>query len=466
MALRLDLSKLLLRTKAAIRLYESHARDLPIVDYHCHIDPAVVANNEGYDEIVDMWIACDPYKWRAMRLNGIPERLITGDAPNEEKFKAWARTVPRLVGNPLFHWSAMELNSYFDIQDTLCEENAMRIRHACNEQLRTQDFRAQSLLRRDRVERFCTSDDWTEGLEHHQAVRSADSRMSMLPSLRADKALAVETPEYRTWVEHISVTADVPVTDFDSYKRALIELLDRFDRCGCRMGDHGLRDASFVLVTEKRAAALFDCVLQGNTLSGEETLSLRSALLVFLIQEYARRDWVLQLHLGAERKTSSRLRRLCGSAGGYACIGNSLDVIPLCNLLDYMEKQDALPRTILYPLNPTDFEKLASLTGSFAEDGTPGKIQLGPAWWYNDHCGGIRRQLKAVAAYSLLGSFVGMTTDSRSLLSTVRHDYFRRLLCDLIGGWVTDGILPDDDAILGPIIRAICYENANRMLTM
>lgn len=454
----------LLRSEPAGRLYVQFARDLPIVDYHCHLDPATIAQNVGFDEIVDLWIAGDPYKWRAMRLNGIPEPAITGDAPAETKFGAWALTVPRLVGNPLFHWSAMELQRFFGITETLCEKNAARIRHACNEQLQAPEFRAQDLLRRSNVECFCTSDDWTDGLEHHDAMRQASCGITMLPSLRADRALAVDSPEYRSWLDHVSATTGIAVVDLDSLKDAMRALLNRFARSGCRMADHGLIDTTFALISKDDSESLFARVTHGKRLSVAEVAGLRSAILVVLMKEYARCGWIVQLHLGAERFTSTRLRQLCGPAGGFATIGSSLKVEPLCQLFDHMEKQDALPRTILYPLNPSDYDMLATLTGSFAEDGVAGKIQLGPAWWYNDHYDGIRRQLRAVASYSMLGRFVGMTTDSRSLLSMVRHDYFRRLLCDLIGGWVAEGNLPDDDALLGPLIRDVCYGNANRLL--
>lgn len=465
MAHRFPANDFLLRTEPAVRLYETFARDLPIVDYHCHLDPAAIAEDTGFEEIVELWIAGDPYKWRAMRLNGVPERLITGDASAEAKFAAWAKTVPRLVGNALFHWSAMELSHFFGITETLCEDNAERIRAHCNKQLGAHDFRAQALLQRGRVERLCTSDDWTDSLEHHQAMQDAPSGITMLPSLRADKALAVDAPEYGVWVDHISKTTGNAVRDLESLKRALCELLDRFATSGCRMADHGLGDTSFDVISDSASENLFARILDGERLSEAEALGLRSALLSFLAQEYARRGWILQLHLGAQRSTSTRLRQLCGPAGGYACIGSSQHIEPLCRLFDHLERQNALPRTILYPLNPSDFEMFASLTGSFAEDGVPGKIQLGPAWWYNDHRDGIRRQFEAVASYSLLGRFVGMTTDSRSLLSTVRHDYFRRLFCDLIGGWIAEGSLHDDDAILGPLVRDVCYENANHLLT-
>jgi glucuronate isomerase len=450
----------LLCSGRATELYQQHARDLPIIDYHCHLDPAAIAENVDHHEIVDLWIAGDPYKWRAMRQNGVPERVITGDASPEQRFRAWAGTLPHLVGNPLYHWSAMELQRYFGISEPLCEANADRIRRACNQQLQTGGFRTQDLLARCRVQQVCTSDDWTDSLQHHRSLSQADAPVVMRPSLRADRALAVDSPDYVDWVQRVGELSGTAIGDLGTLKRALGLLLDRFAAAGCRMADHGLPDASYVATDESQAASLFADVWQRRSLSPEQTLRLRSALLSYLAGQYARRGWVMQLHLGAHRATSTRLHRLCGPAGGFACIGSSLRVESLCRWFDDLEQQNSLPRTILYPLNPADLEMLASLTGSFVQAGVAGKIQLGPARWYNDHADGIRRQLRAVAAHSLLGRFVGMTTDSRSVLSMVRHDYFRRLLCDLIADWVGEGSVPDDDVLLGTLIRNVCYENA------
>ncbi len=455
----------MLRNESAIRLYEAFARDLPIVDYHCHLDPAAVAANAGFADVVDLWIAGDPYKWRAMRLNGVPERVITGDASAEERFAAWAATVPHLAGNPLFHWSAMEMDRYFGITETLCPANAKEIRDACNTKLRDEKFGARDLLDSCNVERFCTSDDWLDDLAPHMTTQKGSKGVIMLPSLRADKALEVDSPDYKAWLEEVSRASGVTIDDMDGLKEALCVLLDRFQMAGCRMADHGLDHTWFSAIPDIEGAELFLSVLEKEPLSDAEIHGLRSVLLAFLASEYARRGWIMQLHIGAERWTSSRLRRICGPAGGYACIGSSLDVTPLCWLLDYLDDVDALPRTILFPLNPSDYEMLASVTGSFSQDGVAGKVQLGPAWWYNDHFDGMRRQLKAAASYSLLGRFIGMTTDSRSFLSAVRHDYFRRLFCDLVGGWVTEGSLPDDDGLLGPLVTDVCYANAHRLLT-
>jgi glucuronate isomerase len=286
----------------------------------------------------------------------------------------------------------------------------------------------------------------------------------MLPSIRADKAWAVDSPGYREWLFSITEATGMEITDLNGLKNFLSHMLDRFHEAGCRIADHGVTDTRFSAISEFEAESLFCEVFNRGTLTEMEAVALRSSLQAFLAAEYAHRGWTLLLHIGAERRTSSRLRYLSGPAGGYACIGSSLDIGPLCRFFDHLEEQEALPRTILFPLNPADYEMMASVTGSFAEDRVWGKIQLGPAWWHNDHYDGIRRQLRATASYSLLGRFIGMTTDSRSFLSTVRHDYFRRLLCDLVGGWVKEGSLPDDDHLLRPLIEDVCCRNAQRIV--
>ena len=454
----------LLRTNTARRLYEDVARDLRIIDFHCHLDPSAVVEDRQFNEIADLWVTSDVYKSRAMRLNGIPERIISGNVAVEDRFAAWAGTLPRLVGNPLFHWSMMELRQFFGVTEALCPANAERVRRACNERLASARHSPRSLLRDSGVEQFCTSDDWTDSLEHHAALKREAWDVTMLPSLRSDKAWAVDSTSYLEWIKQLDESTGISIDDLDAFQRALINRLDHFDQHGCPMADHGLSRLFFNDGSETKSDALFTRVLRGEALDTKNVLDLQSSIQMFLMEQYARRGWALQLHVGAERNTSSRLRQLCGPAGGYACIGRSLDVRPLVRMFDVLEQRNALPRTIIYPLNPADFEMLASLTGSFAEDGVAGKIQLGPAWWYNDHVDGIRRQLRAVASYSLLGRFVGMTTDSRSFLSMVRHDFFRRLLCDQLGTWISEGSLPEDEAILQPLVRDICYENPKRLL--
>jgi glucuronate isomerase len=389
----------LLKTAAARRLYHGHAAGVPIVDYHNHLDPHALAEDRMFENITQLWIASDPYKHRAMRIAGVPERLITGAATDREKFDAWAATVPLTVGNPLFHWTALELQRCFDIGELLSPETAARIWEQCNERLRTKACTARQLIARANVEVLCTSDRLTDDLAAHAQLAQSDFKTRVLPSPR---------------------DAEAP----DAAR------LDAFAHLGCRLADHA--------VNRFDSEALRACA-----------------------REYARRGWMLQLHFGAQRETSTRLRQLAGPAGGYATIGNACDIPALCQFLDGLEREGCLPRTILYPLNPADFAAIATLTGSFAADGVRGKIQCGPAWWYNDHALGIRQQLDALASYGLLATFIGMTTDSRSLLSMVRHEYFRRVLCDWLGDKVEAGELPAD---LGALVRAVCHGNAKQWL--
>ncbi|MFA5191192.1 MAG: glucuronate isomerase [Verrucomicrobiia bacterium] len=398
----------LLKTKMARRLYHKFAEGLAIVDYHSHLSVRDLADDRAFENLTQLWLVSDPYKHRAMRIAGVPERLITGDASDREKFGAWAATVPQMLGNPLFHWTALELKRYFDIGEMLSAENAERIWGQCNEKLRSAEFTARQLIGRARVECLCTSDRLGDDLQEHARLAKSGFATRVLPSLRVD---------------------ELPTGD----PASIIERLDFFQKMGCKVADH----------------ALVEC---------------DSEMLRFLGREYGRRGWIMQCHIGAQRQTSTRLRKLAGPAGGYATIGNACDIPSLCRFLDDLEKKDCLPRTILYPLNPADNAALATLTGSFAGDGVRGKIQLGPAWWYNDHALGIRNQLDALASYGLLSTFIGMTTDSRSLLSMTRHEYFRRVLCDWLGDQVEAGIMPDDEKQMGYLVRTIAYENARNWI--
>lgn len=398
----------LLKTPPARRLYHEFAAALPIIDYHNHLDPRDLADDRRFENLTQLWIAGDPYKHRAMRIAGVPERLITGEAGDREKFEAWAATVPQTLGNPLFHWTALELKRYFGITELLSPDTAGALWATANEQLRAADYSARGLIRRANVECLCTSDRLLDDLQPHARLAKSGFATRVLPSVRVDDDAT-----------------------FD--QSLLVERLDIFQQMGCRLADHALVE--------------FD-----------------GKLLRILSREYGRRDWILQLHIGAQRRTSTRLRNLAGPAGGYAAIGPCCGIPGLCRFLDDLEREGCLPRTILYPLNPADFAALAALTGSFAEDGVRGKIQLGPAWWYNDHALGIRAQLEAIAAHGLLSTFIGMTTDSRSLLSMARHETFRRVLCDWLGDQVEAGALPDDDGLLGPLVRAVSYDNARRWL--
>lgn len=456
----------LLRSATARALYHGHAAAAPIVDYHCHLDPRDLAADRRFADLAQLWVTGDPYKHRAMRIAGVPERLVTGDATPREKFDAWAATVPQTLGNPLHPWTALELKRYFGVDEPLTAESAPRIWETANARLAAPGYTARGLLAQRGVACVCTSDRLLDDLAPHAAIARERGALRVLPSLRADDVVAVESADFPTWVRALGAATGGAIADYDAFRAALQRKLDDFARAGCRLSDHGLDDFSYASVGESEAAALFARRLAGETPSPAEAMRLRSALLQFLGAEYARRGWIMQLHLGAQRRTSSRLRRLAGPAGGYAGIGRACDVPSLVAWLDDLESAGALPRTILYPLNPTDFAPLAVLAGSFVGDGTPGHVQLGPAWWFNDHAPGMRAQLEAVANYGLLSVFIGMTTDSRSLLSMVRHEYFRRVFCDWLGAQAEAGAMPSDVEELGVLVRAVCHGNARRALAL
>lgn len=446
------------------RLYHDHAAALPVIDYHCHIDPQAVADDRQFGDIAELWIRSDPYKWRAMRMNGIAEACITGSASNRQQFEAWAQTVPHTVGNPLFHWTGLELQRFFGVDAMLGPQSAASIREHCNARLRQPGFSARGLLDKAGVEILCTSDDLLDDLEPHRRMQASGSRIRMLPSLRADSMVAAGAPAFTSFCHALAQCSGIPITGLDAFQAAVTLRLDLFDAAGCRVADLGLDRPVFAPVAEGEAARLFHAMLAGQALAEQERQQLQTHLLVFAGAQFHRRGWMMQLHIGAHRSTSQRLRDLSGGAGGYACIGSSSDVVPLCGLLDRLERQGTLPRTVLFTLNPSDMEMFASLAGSFCEDGVPGKLQFGPAWWLNDHRDGIERQLRALGNLGLLSRHIGMTTDSRSLLSYSRHEYYRRILCNLLGQWVDAGELPWDEALLGGMVRDICHRNASAWL--
>lgn len=451
----------LLNTTLAWRLYHECAAGQPVIDYHSHLSVAKLAADRLFENLTELWVTYDPYKHRAMRIAGVPEALITGGAASpREKFDAWASTVPKTLGNPLWHWTALELERAFGIREPLSPQSADRIWNEVNAKLQTPEFSARNLLRRFNVICVCTSDGLLEDLGAHRKLAASDFPVRVLPSLRGDEIVSLEGG----WLERLSDMTGITIGSYEAFCAAVRQRLDAFEALGCRLADHALDAFKYVPVKETAVANLFARRLLSRTFSEHDTLKLRSAILHFLGCEYGRRGWLLQLHLGAQRRTSSRLRRLVGPAGGYAAPGGACHVDSLCRFLDDVEFGGYLPRTILYTLNPADNAVLATLTGSFAQDGVAGKVQFGPAWWYNDHPLGIRQHLETLANYGLLSTFIGMTTDSRSLLSMARHEYFRRVLCDTLGEWAGRGLIPDDFDALEPLVRAVTFENAREMV--
>jgi glucuronate isomerase len=442
------------------RLYHEVAAGLPIIDPHNHIDAAALAENRKFDNIYQLWVQNDPYKHRAMRIYGIDEELITGNKPDYEKFFAWAACFPHTIGNPLFHWSCMELKEVFGIKDLLTPDTAKNIWNKANKMLSKDRFGALELVKGLGVEMLCTSDDLTDTLEHHLILAREQNELTCLPSLRGDSIINFNQPQFSSWLDRLQSVSGLQVSDINSYSTAIRNRLHFFDNAGCLLSDHSL-DSGFIYtpVNDEAANSLFKKVLSGETLTDTENIGLQSHLLLFLGKEYANRKWGMQLHIGAHRYTSTNIRNKVGPAGGYACIGNASNVSSICNFIDDLDKVNKLPKTILYTLNPTDNEVFASLTGSYSEDGIRGKIQFGPAWWYNDHYEGILGQLAALSSYGLLSTSIGMTTDSRSLLSFMRHDYYRRILCTLLGSWVEEGKVPDDWKLMSQLVSNISYNN-------
>lgn len=456
----------LLHSSIARRLYHDCAATLPIIDYHSHVDAVALAEDRSFRDLTELWIEPDQYKHRAMRMLGVPEPTITGNAAPREKFGRWAEAVPQTVGNPLFHWSALELLRSFGIREMLSPSSAEAIWESTGQQLRQPTHRARGLLAAAKVELVCTSDRWLDDLSAHRTLAASTYGVRVLPSLRADDALAIEDPGYAGWLDALSGSTGVAVTGLESLLEALSLRLDHFAALGCVLADHGVDRFDYRPSTPQRAEAALKQVLSRKPVEAEEARDFRSFLLAHLGAAYAQRGWVLQLHLGAQRRTSSRLRRLVGAAGGFATIGATADIGALCRFLDDLECQSALPRTILYSLNPADFPSLAAVTGSFVGEGVRSKVQFGPAWWFNDQAHGIRTHLEVLSHVGLLSTFVGMTTDSRSLLSMVRHEYFRRLLCDYVGEQVRVGSYPDDFDFLSQLVRGLSYDNARSWLPL
>lgn len=452
----------LLDTEFARRLYHDYAKDQPIFDYHCHLPPQQIAENYRFANLYDIWLKGDHYKWRAMRANGVPEAFCTGDASDREKFDAWARTVPHTIGNPLYHWTHLELRRPFGITDTLLsEKTADSIWDRCNALLAQDDFTARGIMQQMNVKMVGTTDDPLDDLQHHRALAQDGSfGVKVLPSWRPDKAFNIEADGFLGWIEKLESLTDVSVRRFDDLRSALSKRLDYFAEHGCKVSDHAL---DVVLYAEADDATL-DAILAdrraGKAPDGQAIAQFKTAVLVWLGGEYARRGWVQQYHIGALRNTNRRQFELLGPDVGFDSINDQPLAEPLAKLLGAQNLHNALPKTILYCLNPRDNEVLATMAGNFQGEGEAGKMQFGSAWWFNDQLDGMQRQMTQLAQIGLLSRFVGMLTDSRSFLSYTRHEYFRRLLCQMIGRWVENGEAPGDEALLGQMVQNICFNNA------
>ena len=455
----------LLSNATARRLYHRYAEAQPIIDYHCHLSPKDVAENRRFANLFEIWLEGDHYKWRAMRANGIEERYCTGDAEPYEKFLAWARTVPYTLRNPLYHWTHLELKRYFGVEELLDESTARRVWTTANEMLAGEDLRAQAILKKFHVQALCTTDDPTDDLAWHKMIRDSGLGTRVYPAFRPDKALNVHLPGvFNTWVDRLAVAADVEISSFQSLLDALQSRHDFFHAMGARVSDHGLNHCFADFCPESVAAEIFDRARHGQAASPEEHVKFASCLMLHFGRLDAAKGWTKQLHVGARRNNNTRMFGLLGPDVGFDSIGDWPQADAIGAYLDRLEQENALPKTILYSLNPGDNYVLATMIGNFQGGRTPGKIQLGSGWWFLDQKEAIEWQINALSNCGLLSRFVGMLTDSRSLMSYPRHEYFRRVLCNLIGRDIENGEIPDSDELVGPMIENICYGNAKRYL--
>jgi glucuronate isomerase len=451
----------LLSTKTACKLYHQYAEAEPIFDYHCHISPKDIAENRQFNNLSEIWLAGDHYKWRAMRANGVAEKNITGSASPREKFLAWAGTVPCTLRNPLYHWTHLELKRYFGISDLLSEKNADKIWRQANDKLADSALTTQGILKKFKVKVVCTTDDPVDNLEYHSAFAAQNHPTRMLPAFRPDKALTVNLPAaFNAWADQLAAAANVDINNLAGFLRALEKRHEFFHSQGCRLSDHGMNHCFADFCDEKKAAGIFARARRGSEVSPFEHSQFASFMMVFFGHLDARRGWTKQLHLGALRNTNQRLLRQLGPDTGFDSIGDFPQAQTLAAYLNRLDADNLLPKTILYNLNPADNYVFAAMAGNFQDGTIPGKIQFGSGWWFLDQKEGMEWQLNALSNLGLLSRFIGMITDSRSFMSYCRHEYFRRTLCNLIGRDIENGELPGDEKLVGQMIKNICYANA------
>jgi glucuronate isomerase len=453
----------LLNTAAAQRLYHDFAKEMPIIDYHCHLPPQQIAADHQFDNITQAWLYGDHYKWRAMRTNGVDESYCTGDRPDWEKFQKWAETVPYTLRNPLYHWTHLELQRYFDVHDIVSGRTAKKIYDTCTEKMQTKEYSVRNLLRKMNVMTICTTDDPVDSLEHHQKLKQEGFEIPILPAFRPDNAMNVDNPDnFNAYIKKLEAATNVAISNFNDYLFALENRHDFFASMGCTVSDHGLEEIYVEEFTGWEVEAVFNKIRAGKWLSETERRKFKSAMLVHFAEWDWEKEWVQQFHLGALRNNNSRMMQRLGADTGWDSIGDFSQGRALAKFLDRLDKEDKLARTILYNLNPADNELIATMIGNFNDGSIAGKVQFGSAWWFLDQKDGMTRQINALSNMGLLSRFVGMLTDSRSFLSYPRHEYFRRILCNLFGEEITNGELPNDFEWIGKVVKDICYYNARQ----
>ncbi len=454
----------LLETATAQTLYHDFAKNMPIIDYHCHVNPSEIAQNRTFETITQVWLGGDHYKWRMIRSNGTDERLITGkDSTDYEKFMAFATAWPKAIGNPLYHWTHLELQRYFECHLTLSPATAEEIWHLCNQKLQEDGLSVRGMIAKSNVTAIATTDDPIDSLVHHAAIAKDTSfATKVVPSFRPDKAINLEKPEFASYIASLGQASGIAITSLDDVLAALCNRIDYFDSMGCKAADHGLDFVPFHVDATLNTASIFQKALQGSRLTAQEIESYKTAMMVYLGKEYHKRGWVMQLHYGAIRNTNSLMFQQLGADTGFDAISTRECSQNIANLLNALATESTLPKTVLYSLNPNDDAMLSAMIGCFQSGEIAGKIQHGSAWWFNDTKTGMEQQLISLASRGVLGNFIGMLTDSRSFLSYTRHEYFRRILCNVIGGWVEKGAYPSDMAMLGKMVQDISYHNTKR----
>lgn len=454
----------LLSTETAKTLYHEYADTMPILDYHCHIVPKEIADDIRFENITKVWLGADHYKWRLMRANGIDEKYITGDASDWEKFEKWAQTLELAIGNPLYHWSHLELQRYFGYTGVLNSETAQDVWEICNKKLAEPDMTAKGLIQKSNVTLLCTTDDPIDTLEYHRQIAEDKSfTTKVLPAFRPDEAINIEKPGFLSYLDKLSAVSNIQIDSFKTLCDALRSRMEFFQKNGCKTADHGLECVMYYPASDDEIEAIMAKRLQGETLSKLEILQFKTALLLFSGRQYHRLKWVMQLHYGVKRDNNSRLFRKLGANTGFDCIDDSMtSSAMLANFLDALDVSNELPKTIIYSLNPIENAAIDTIMGCFNDSSAVGKIQHGSAWWFNDHLPGMREHLTSLSSMSLLSNFVGMLTDSRSFLSYTRHEYFRRILCEMLGNLVENGEYPKDMNVLGRVVQNISYNNSIR----
>lgn len=452
----------LLSTETAKKLYHKYAERMPIIDYHCHLNPQEIYEDRKYENITQLWLGGDHYKWRLMRSNGVEEEYITGNASDREKFQKWAETLEMAIGNPLYHWSHLELRKYFGYEGYLNGETAEEVWNLCNEKLQN-GLSARTLIKMSKVVLICTTDDPIDSLKWHQKIKEDKNfRVQVLPTWRPERAMQIANAEYLGYVKKLSLVSGVEIKDFASLLQALKVRLDYFEDCGCVLTDHSLDYVMCKKVSEEEVDEIYRTRLMGGRVTPEEQKKFETVFMRALGQEYSRRNMVMQLHFAVKRNNNQVLYRRLGADAGIDCINDQTSSAEMADFLDSLAVTGTLPKTILYSLNPMDNAAIGTVMGCFQDATAIGKIQQGSAWWFNDHKKGMIEQMTSLANLGLLRNFIGMLTDSRSFLSYTRHEYFRRILCDLIGGWVENGEYPNDERMLEKIVKGICYNNAIR----